>query len=354
MVIFIFWYFAGMFRQFELMTAALCIAVLTILLTILAIYQKRRLSLRLKKTRDIAFKKVEKEIAVLAENKSALPVNRFQVRLRLRYMTDRKATRKKYIGCAGSKKMNEENFSSFYLYAPLCGILEISLLRLTVFDPLSVFSSGKKLRESGQLLVFPIEKPMQIILPSSGSHDNIPLTDTSTPKKGDDHSEVRLIREYREGDLLRHIHQNYSAKTDSLYVKEFSRENDFILDLLLDTSFSDTTTEDWDAFYEIIFSVMTSMLRLEYTLNVFYFDRSRNGLMEFRVSDSADCAELMAQLYLADKKCTHEELYGNSDLHRTDLMVINTHAEWFCAGKPIYRFHKELVEKELSSVVFRL
>ena len=71
MVIFIFWYFAGMFRQFELMTAALCIAVLTILLTILAIYQKRRLSLRLKKTRDIAFKKVEKEIAVLAENESA-------------------------------------------------------------------------------------------------------------------------------------------------------------------------------------------------------------------------------------------------------------------------------------------
>ncbi|MBQ9460921.1 MAG: hypothetical protein IJU51_03240, partial [Clostridia bacterium] len=69
------WYFAGMFRQTWMMVLAVTMAVLAVLMTGAAIIQRRRLKLTLQKGRSIAFKKLEKEVAVQAENSSPLPVN---------------------------------------------------------------------------------------------------------------------------------------------------------------------------------------------------------------------------------------------------------------------------------------
>ena|GEM_PF-3317610 len=354
LVLLLFWYFAGMFHQSALLIASVLLAVLTVLLTVLTIYQKRRLNLTLKNDKDIAFKRIEKAVDIIAENNSRLPVNRYRVKLQLRYSTDKKYVTKKYGGCAGSNTMNSENISECYLTAPYCGIIELRLKNMKVYDPMSVFSSGKKLNTSGQILVFPVEKPVRILMPLSGSHDNIPLAETYSNKPGDDHTEVRLIREYRPGDLARHIHRNYSARTDSLWVKEFSKENDYIFDLLLDTSYPDITTEQWDAFYEIVFSVMAALLKMDYFINVYFYDKSKNGLTEFRITEDSDCAELLARLYMAEKQCSKEELYAGFRPGQKGLMIITTQGEWSFSGKAVYRFHTDKVEQELSSIPFQL
>ena len=203
--------------------------------------------------------------------------------------------------------------------------------------------------------MFPVEKRMNIIMPAVGSYDDIPLTETRTPKKGDDHSEVHLIREYIPGDLTRHIHHNFSAKTDSIWVKEFTKDNDLIFDLFLDTSGSDTLqTDEWDAFYEIVFSVLIALVRKEVALNVHYFDRARGGIVQFTADTEELCAELLAKLYLADKSCRPEELFSGTDTRSPGRMVITTGLEWYFSGRPVYRFHKEKTEAELSALAFRL
>ncbi len=349
------WYFAGMFRQTWMMVLAVTIAVLAVLMTADAIYQRRRLKLTMQKSRSIAFKKIEKEVVVHAENSSRLPVNRYKVKILLRYDNDKKGVKRNLCGCAGSRKENAGNTSEFYITAPYCGLIKAEMTQYRVYDPLTLFSSAKKMSESADILVFPVEKRMNLIMPSAGSNDDIPKTDTRAPKQGDDHSEVHLIREYRPGDLTRHIHHNYSAKTDSVWVKEFTKDNDLIFDLYLDTSDSSSLmTDDWDAFYEIVFSVLIALVRRNIAVNVHYFDREQGGVCRFDVSSEALCAEVLAKLYLSDKECKSGELFGNTDIHAPGRMLINTKLEWTFSGRPVYQFHKEKVEAELSALPFRL
>ena len=121
LVMLMIWYFAGMFHQVGLMILAVCF-----LLFPLAMF--------------IAFKKIEKEIGIRADNDSRLPVNRYRVKMRLRYTTDKNILRKKLGGCAGQRSMNEENLSFFYLQAPYCGVIDLQLTRWILYDPLSIFS----------------------------------------------------------------------------------------------------------------------------------------------------------------------------------------------------------------------
>ena len=98
-------------------------------------------------------------------------------------------------------------------------------------------------------------------MPPFGTYTNDPVAESTSDKKGEDHSEVRLIREYRDGDLPRHIHRNYSAKTEKLWIKEYEKENDYIFDLFIDSS-SETrlTVEQKDAFFELIFAVIKNLM----------------------------------------------------------------------------------------------
>ena len=354
LVMLVIWYFAGMFHQIPLMVLSVCLFLVPLTMCCLAIYQHHHLKITLPKPKDIAFKKIEKEVTVLAENSSRLPVNRYRLKLQLKYTTDKHPVRKKFSGCAGGRSMNEENLSYFYLQAPYCGIIEWQIKKATVYDPLSIFFSVRKMSEKGQLIVFPVEKPMQIEMPLSGRYDNLPVAETHSSKTGDDHSEVRQIREYQPGDLSRHIHRNYSARTDTLWVKEFSKENDYIFDLLLDTTDTNIGTDEWDAFYEIIFSVMLALLKKDIYINVHWYDKQRNAVRSYRVDHETEAAEVLAQLYLADKACTPEVLYASLDPQQEGLMIINTHLEWYFSGQPVYAFHKETVEQELSSMTFCL
>ena len=353
LMMFVLWYFAGMFRQTYIMIVALCIGLMLIVLSVFAVYQRRKLDFTLTKKRSIAFKKLECTVGILAANRSRLPVNRYRVKVGFRYRTDKRGMNRVLSGCAQG---GGDSVSEFYMSAPYCGVIDVSIRRISVYDPLTVFSSTKRIRNTGgEILVFPVEKRMNIIMPSTGSYDNIPLTDTRSPKPGDDHSEVHLIREYRPGDLTKHIHHNYSAKTDEIWVKEFSKENDLIFDLYLDTSDSAmVNTDEWDAFYEVVFSVLSNLVKRNISVNARYFDREKNGVVEFSVNNEGLCAELLAQLYLADKICTKEELYGGTNPSGAGVMIISTGLDWSFSGRPIYRFSKDKAEVELSALTFRL
>ena len=354
LIIFIIWYIAGIFRQTYLMALAVCIAIMVIVLLILSIIQKKKLSVSLHRNRMIVFKDTETPIAIAADNKGRFPVNRYRVTLELKYPTDKKCIKKKLFGCASGSKENKDNISEFYLNAPCCGVIDIEFRKLRVYDPMSVLYSDKKLREKGQILVFPPERHMNIITPLYGSFDDLPLTDTVNMNIGDDHSEIRQIREYRPGDLTRHIHRNYSARTDSVWVKEFSKENDHIIDVFLNASTPEANETEWlDAFYELVCAAVSSMLKKDVVLNIHWYDKEKKLLAAFEVKSADDIPEMLARLYIADKACTEEEFSSLLPSDPTGTMVINTRLEWFFSGRPVYRFSRDNIIREISSHAFR-
>ena len=354
LIILILWYVAGIFRQTYIMTLAVCIGLLIVVLTVLSIIQKKKLSVTLKREKTVTIKDVERAITIRNLNRSRLPVNRYRLTVSMRYTTDKKCVKKKLFGCSAGKSADNDETSEFYVKAPYCGVVEIELEKLRVYDPFSVFCSNKKLHEKGTLLVFPVETKMNIITQPYGSFDDLPLTDTPSVKLGDDHSEIRQIREYRPGDLTRYIHRNYSARTDSIWVKEFCKENDRIIDLFLDASTPEAAeTEAMDAFYELVYSVVCAMLDKDVMLCMHWYDNEKKQLVSFDVQSRDDCPEMLGRLYIADKRC-HTQFSSFLPQDRRGTMLINSRLEWFFSDRAVHRFGRQSIKKELSSISFRL
>ncbi len=349
------WYFAGMFRQPAVMALTICGILLVLVLIIMSIYQKHHMSIELPKAQIIGFKNIQKPIKLYAENKSLLPVNRFKVVLRTGYANDKKTVKRKFNGSALGRNANNDNVSEFYITAPYCGIINIDLKKIKVYDNLAMFSSSKRVNSQAKLLIYPIPKEMNIIIPFFGSYDNSPVTESISDKTGDDHSEIKLIREYRPGDLYRHIHHNHSAKTGNIWVKEYKKENDLIFDLLIDTSSdSPLTPEVYDALYEIVYSVTTSLVKKEILLKVHWFDNRLGGLTEMLVENEEQANEMLAALYNTDKSCNRLRFSGAASQLPPEAMIINSSLEWYFGGKPVYRFSLNNFEKELYSIIFTL
>ncbi len=349
------WYFAGMYRQTSVMTLAVCALIFVLLLIGIAVYQRFNINIRPDKKQDIAFKKIEKTVLVRADNKGIFPLNRYKLFLSVNYSGDKKKLKKKFTGCAWGKNGDKDDLSEFYLTAPYCGLIDIHFKRAKIYDNIALFSVPKKLRESGQLMVFPVEKNMNIIMPMTGFHDNIPLVETLSEKSGDDHSEVRLIREYRPGDLYRHIHRNYSARTDNLWVKEYRKENDFIFDVFLDTS-SDgpVPPQILDSFYEIVFSVIINLCRKDIVIMAHWYDKEKNGIVDLEITKENQCFEMLARLFLTDTSCSRQTISGSIEQFGDKCMVISTGLEWRLGTRPIHRFDPQNTETELATNIFDL
>ncbi len=349
------WYFAGMFRQANVMALAVCVIVLSVFLIALSFYQRSRLRIRFSEKKLVAYKATENRIMLSAENKSLLPVNKYKLTLAVKYHSSETVTKKRFCGCASGRKMKSTGQAEFFLTAPYCGVIDIELKRLRVYDYLSFFSSSKKIGGVCQLFVFPSPKNMNIVFPPGGSRDDLLLSDTRSDKPGDDHSEVRIIREYRPGDLSRHIHHNYSAKTGAIWVKEYYKENDYIIDLYLNTAYSGVPSDElWDAFYEITCSLIFSLLSMGFSLHVHWYDKEKMGLAEAEIQNPSDCAGLWVQLYSADKSCTDDEFSGTADVGSSGTMMLDMGLVWSYNGSPVYKFDPETAESELSSAVFSL
>lgn len=355
LILLILWYFSGMFRQPAVMSLILCATFVVVILFGLLLYQLFHIDISLPKAKIITYKNVENRIEFNAENKSVIPVNKFKIIFYTSYTGSKKRIKKKFNGAALGKNENEDNVSEFFMIPPYCGLVDIELKKLKVYDNMTLFSLSKKLDDHVQIYVMPIPKLMNISMPVFGGYDNMPMTEMLSHKSGDDNSEIRQIREYRTGDLYRHIHHNYSARTDSLWTKEYRKENDFVFDILIDTSSEGTLPIEYsDALYEIVYSLVYTLVHNEILLKVHWFERTLNGLSSFEVNSEKDILEMMAALYSSESSCGKQEFYGAAAAFKNDFMMINTSLEWFFGEKPVYRFSVKDIEKQLAGLIFDL
>ncbi len=350
------WYFGGMNQHAPMMTAIICGMIFILLSFILSRIMRHNISADIPPQKNVTYKNIETTFFIHAQNKGYLPVNRFRLNFFMKYRTEKHKSKKRLNGSASGKRYNEENLSEFYFIAPYCGIIDIELTRIRAYDYLMLFSSSKRLKNTkSEILVLPQPKEMHIIMPPFGSYTNDPVAESSSDVSGDDHSEIRLVREYRPGDLTRHLHRNYSARTEKLWIKEYQKENDFIFDFLLDTS-SDTPlkTDEMDAFYEIIMSVLHTILQNDVIIRVHFYDKNKGGIRTIQISHADKTKELICELYRTNTICNSEEFRMFRGNLGDNGMIINAKLEWYFNNNCIYSFNKEIIEHELVNNIFDL
>ncbi len=152
-------------------------------------------------------------------NRSLIPVSNAEVQLEYGSNLEGAAHRMK-LGVSLLSLNTQKVKLTFH--AGTCGMMEMRLCSVKIYDPLRLFSQTIRFRASDTFLVMPECMELELTehqFSEAAEEDN---PEYSKNKSGDDPSEVFEIHEYRSGDAVSRIHWKLSSKLDELMVKAYS------------------------------------------------------------------------------------------------------------------------------------
>jgi len=135
------------------------------------------------------------------------------------------------------------------------GVVEGGTVEVASSAPFGVAEVRRTVSAGGRTVVFPRIVPVAG-LPFLGA----PLTGPSSENTGQrgPGPEFHGIREYQQGDTLRHVHWRSTARHGALIVREFEREQPAHLLVVVDT-YADTTEESGDTALDVCCSAAASV-----------------------------------------------------------------------------------------------
>ena len=285
-------YIGGVYRFPPLMIlSATAILILPVMFIISRLLRKNIKS-EFSEKNSAVFKNTECLCVIVYENSGRLPVSRFYAKISYGYPGE-KPKKKRIRGSADSKSSCETELS---IPAPYCGMLTVKLEKLYVCDYLALWAAPKYSDSEIKIAVLPKERAVDVrYTPRYGLSGFA----ESIGARGGDDPEVKQLREYERGDSARLIHQNLSARTGELWVKELEKQSDNAVDLYLDMGGAKAADcKRMDAFYEALSALTAGLLKSAAAVRVRYSINTNPQV--FTVSDRADIHRLLTALYQAD------------------------------------------------------
>lgn len=264
------WYMAAMYRIPSLMALSLAELFMVFLLFLSARYFRRNFQAGFCEKQEVVRKKGKISVRIWTENHAFLPLGRYRIQLFSSYEKFQKGRFFTYDGSIDSKKREEEEL---VLEAPWCGKLYVSMIYRQTYDYLSLFKTRAKSFCEEEIAVLPSGFPLTVRLSSSAAWENRGYEEDAAPQAGGSGGEIRQLREYVPGDLVRRIHWNQSARTDRLLVKEFQKEEEESVSLYLDFSGEEEPrAKEWGAFYQILSGLILGLLKEKAAVQVSWED----------------------------------------------------------------------------------
>lgn len=364
-------YIAGLYRYPPLLILSTAELLLLPLLFFLTRYFRRCISVEPARRSEMAEKEEELVCEIRVSNSGRLPVSRFGLRVGAWYDKSRTQVYKAvlYGGCDRG-----ESTLHFSVAAAHCGLMRISLDRIRVYDYLSLFFAGKRLQEEITAAVFPASGAMRLTFADAGNRSGEPERTQDYSGAEDSRDEIRQIREYRVGDLSRHIHWNQSARTDTLWIREYERETEKTAEIRLccgqaagpgkNTGWEkkggrrkkeDARPEQTDAFYEILWALLLGLLEQGIRPRVTWRSGKDEKNAVFWVLNREGCRELFWLLYrngFPDNTAWEDpEKSAGRETIREGFCLTGA-LELYWNGRLLYRFHPQKVQQEMEERVF--
>lgn len=340
-------YFAGIYRQKPMLVILLTEIILILIMMILPHILKKKINVAfLKKNRSVK-KNIELMCQIDVGNKNKIPINRFETRIYFQYDDKKSKVKKVLYGCADTEN---KQIIEFGFIAPYCGNVSVNIKKIKIYDYLSVFSCSKKINSEMNIMVFPQEKTLNIEISTQGQYEGDNSVSTLLKQSEDAYTDIKQLREYRDGDSNRFIHWNYSARTENLWIKEYEQETGLDFSIFLDTSYpKKPDCAEYDAFYEIVSSIILGLLNDNITVNAYWFDRKIHKIRNMEIKYSKQCTELLFELYKSERE------YSDNNIQKTECqMEFNMNLEWYFNNRIIYRFSRTNFEDEIISKNFIL
>ena len=266
------------------------------MLVLLAGFRKN-ISYGLERKNGAAQKDSIYQCGVVIFNRGKIPVNKLKLRIASGFSTERKRKKQTLQGNADCG----ENTVRFEVKTRYCGLMRIRIRRLYLYDYLFLFSmskSNKNIQEF-ELAVFPKERPILEGLPEEWflGEGLLPEGETS-PEPGNEHGEIRQLREYRDGDDFRNIHWKLTARTGEIWIREYEREFNTVEKLLVEMQ----DRKHWkaseaDEFYELLSGIVLGILSSGRAVRVSWYDGKQREIVEYEIRDRHKVREMLYEIF---------------------------------------------------------
>lgn len=334
-------YLAGMYRSLPLLTLCGTELALAVVLLILPRYFVRRLTLTFQKANDFAEVQADIPCGLLAVYSGRLPPTRFTARLEARYPAARQRTVCRLHG--GAAQGAEQHH--VHLRFPYCGLVELQITRVRVYDYLSLFSARKKAAEKMRVFVLPGAQALRFAHTAFDGSNGQAAETQSVDKNGSAQQEIRQLREYRVGDTSRHIHWNMSARTGGLWIKEFAQETDSRAQIFLKLNgYAAASVQRRSSFYTLLSALVLGLLENTVSVQVCWYDTT--GFCTQEVTNAEDCHRLLCALYCLSPAQTAGEA-PPEQCFRLDLQLA-----LFWGETPLHAFSEKTLAQDIAESIF--
>ena len=318
-------YIGGIYEDPALMALAVAELLLAVVMWLLAGYMAGRLELQIPAARILAVRGQTFQCRVTVKSRGILPVSRFVVRIGSRYEGGGRREDKKVYGGAmpGESRLWVEE------RADHCGIRTFQAEEIRVrLEEAGAGRGGEMSRQSR----------------ASGSA----------------YDEIRRIREYRPGDLQRHIHWNQTARSGQLWVKEYEEEQRRRAVLCLDV-----TGRAEDGFCLLL----SALLRVCSGVSVFWYDEGEVGgkgrCVRWEMTDESGRPALFEKLYRTrwpeeSRRGTRIEQVAGSVREAgavssaEDILTLDSNLALSRGRRLVRRFSSERLEEEMAKMTVTL
>lgn len=346
------WYFAGVYRQIPMMTVAVMELIFVLIMFILPRYFKHKINVNFPYKTITMDKDSETMYSIQVNNKGKLPVNRLKIKMRFGYPNYNKTFIKKNI--YGGAEKGDSGILEFRFSAPYCGMVSAYIDNIRLYDYMSVFSAKKRLKSEMKIAVLPYKQALNIELITFGQYEGNRILEQSN-LNSDTYNQIKQIREYHNGDSKRFIHWNYSAKTDSLWVKEYESENEFKFDLFLDTfAANKSTLEQWDAFYELLSAIILGILDNHSIVCVHWYDSIKKQTDTINIENIEQYSEMFLNIYNTEIVCPNNDTFDQYKSSDFCFMKLDFDLKWYFNDTLIYSFSRINLNEEINYGVFKI
>lgn len=262
----------------------------------------------------------------------------------------------------------------FFIYyvAGMYESMALMVFFLTLFLLMAVmfllsFYLKRHMKDEMTVIAFPKQAGMNIencgLL--SGSEE-LPSGNSLLP--GEDHDEIRQIREYREGDPIRHIHWNQTARSGKLWIREYEESKGGIVLILDFPAGEQIPGDEADAFYTLVGAVITGIFAHVSVVHV----RWKSGGMD--ICGSGQIRELFVRLYHMRGDCDVRRGYDergacgegetekngpgslseSADLRDMPVIRLSADLTLYAGDRAVFQFSKERILEDLAGRAFSL
>lgn len=225
-------------------------------------------------------------------------------KIAVRYSVVNTREEKKHFLTDSYSAFHGQNEFGFDIKLSFCGIYRVTCEEIWVYDCFGLFAKKPTDLPYADILVLPerVNEQFPIEKETLFSKEDI----YSDPNAGQDVSEIKELREYREGDVLSKVHWKLSTKSEELIVKEYARLAGVCLAVACAGDF--TELKSMTEYYEMLYTLGLQFLEEEQYFELLYMSKSEGSLVSVRIDNSYDFKNCIQDMYYHLESVSAQEL----------------------------------------------